>query len=91
MDRIQWCDYGRLTANNQLSQSGVSCGSKQTPIPHRESTSLGHTEMAGRIYLLVRQNSLETPNAVRSVAKQSYNIQATSKSSDQTAHMRRLI
>ena len=34
--------------------------------------------------------SLETPNDVRSVAQQSKNIQATSKSSDQTACMRRL-
>ena len=35
--------------------------------------------------------SLETLNGVLSVAKQSYNIQATSKGSDQTAHMRSLV
>ena len=35
--------------------------------------------------------SLETSNYVQSVAKHSYNIQVTSKGSDQTAHMRRLI
>ena len=35
--------------------------------------------------------SLETPNDVRSVAEQSYNIQATSKGSDQSARMRRLV
>ena len=35
--------------------------------------------------------SLETPNDVQSVAQHSYNIQATSKGSGQTAHMRRLI
>ena len=35
--------------------------------------------------------SLETPNTVQSVAQHSYNMQATSKGSDQTAHMRRLI
>ena len=34
---------------------------------------------------------LETPNDVRSVAQYSLNLQATSKGSDQTAHMRRLI
>ena len=33
----------------------------------------------------------QIPNAVRSVAKQSYNIQATSKGSDQTARKSRLI
>ena len=35
--------------------------------------------------------SLETPNDVQSVAKQSYNIQATGKGSEMTARMRRLI
>ena len=35
--------------------------------------------------------SLETPNNVQSVALFSLNIQATSKGSDQTARMRRLI
>ena len=35
--------------------------------------------------------SLETPNCVQSVALQSQNTQATSKGSDQTARMRRLI
>ena len=35
--------------------------------------------------------SLESPNGVQSVAKQSYNTQATSKGSDRTARMRRLI
>ena len=35
--------------------------------------------------------SLETPNDVQSVAQHSLNIQATSKGSDQTARMRRLI
>ena len=35
--------------------------------------------------------SLETLNAVRSVALESYIIQATSKGSDQTARMRRLV
>ena len=35
--------------------------------------------------------SLETPNDVHSVAQHSYNMQATSKGSDQTARMRRLI
>ena len=35
--------------------------------------------------------SLETPNDVQSVAEHSYNMQATSKGSDKTAHMRRLI
>ena len=35
--------------------------------------------------------SLETPNDVHSVALHSYNIQATSKGSDQTARMRRLV
>ena len=35
--------------------------------------------------------SLETPNSVQSVAKQSKNTQATIKGSDQTARMRRLI
>ena len=35
--------------------------------------------------------SLETPNAVRSVAQQSENIQATNNGSDQAAHMRRLV
>ena len=35
--------------------------------------------------------SLKTLNAFRSVAKQSYNVQATSKSSDQTACMRKLV
>ena len=34
---------------------------------------------------------LETPNSVQSVAKQSCIIQATSKGSDQTARMRRLV
>ena len=34
---------------------------------------------------------LATPNDIRSVAQQSYNIQATSKGSDQIARMRRLI
>ena len=35
--------------------------------------------------------SLETPNNVQSVDLLSKNIQATSKGSDQTAHMRRLV
>ena len=35
--------------------------------------------------------SLETPNDVQSVVKHSWNIQATSKGSDQTACMRRLV
>ena len=35
--------------------------------------------------------SLETLNAVPSVAEQSYDIQTTSKGSDQTALMRRLV
>ena len=35
--------------------------------------------------------SLETPNGVQSVVSHSWNIQATSKGSDQTARMRRLI
>ena len=35
--------------------------------------------------------SLETPNDVQSVAQHSYNMQATNKSSDRTALMRRLI
>ena len=35
--------------------------------------------------------SSETPSAVRPVAEQSYNIQATSKDSDQTARMYRLV
>ena len=35
--------------------------------------------------------SLEIPNDVQSVALYSDNIQATSKSSDQTAHMHRLV
>ena len=34
---------------------------------------------------------LKTPNDVQSVAKQSYNIEATSKGSDPTLHMHRLI
>ena len=34
---------------------------------------------------------LETPNDVRSVALESKNIQATSKGSGQTAHMRRQV
>ena len=39
----------------------------------------------------VKHRNIETPNAVWSVAEQSSNIQATSKSSDQSARMRRLI
>ena len=35
--------------------------------------------------------SLETTNDVQSVASESYNIQATSKGSDQSASMSRLI
>ena len=35
--------------------------------------------------------SLETPNDVRSIVQQSKNIQATSKGSDQTARMHRLV
>ena len=35
--------------------------------------------------------SLETPNDARSAAQHSWNIQATSKGSDQTVRMRRLI
>ena len=35
--------------------------------------------------------SLETPNDVRAVASESENIPATSKGSDQTARMRRLV
>ena len=34
---------------------------------------------------------LQTPNDVQTVAEQSYNIRVTSKGSDQSAHMRRLI
>ena len=34
---------------------------------------------------------LRTPNDVQSVAQHSYDMQATSKGSDQTARMRRLI
>ena len=35
--------------------------------------------------------NVETPNAVYSGAKQSYSIHATSKGSDKTARMRRLV
>ena len=35
--------------------------------------------------------SLETPNDVGSVAKEPYNIETTSKGSDQTARMHRVV
>ena len=43
------------------------------------------------LYRFRQAGAVETTNDVQSVAQQSLNIQATSKDSDQTVHMHRLI